>query len=80
MFILIAVTIAGFVTEVMIQLCNAVEYLHHRDIIHGSVHPCNMMMSSLNGSKVVLADFSQARKVGDNNEPISSIYTEFLGM
>ena len=64
----------------MIQLCNAVEYLHHRDIIHGVVHPCNMMMSSLNGQRVILTDFSQARISGADTDPISSIYTEFLGM
>lgn len=71
-------TFAGFVTNAMIQLCNAVEYLHHHDITHGVVHPCNMIMTSLNGQRVVLTDFSQARRAGVN-DTVSSIFTEFLG-
>lgn len=37
-----------------------------------------MIMSSMNGKRVILTDFSQARQKG-NNDPISSVYTEFLG-
>ena len=69
----------GYVVDVMIQLANAVQYLHYHDIVHGVVHPCNMVLSSLNGTRVVLTDFSQARQK-DSTRPVSSIYTEFLGM
>jgi len=36
-------------------------------------------MSSLYGHRVVLTNFSQARS-DETQDPISSIYTEFLGM
>lgn len=70
--------IVGFVADAMIQLTNAVEYLHYRDVTHGAVHPCNVITSSLHGPRVILADFSQARRSGDS-DPVTSIYTEFLG-
>lgn len=66
------------VTDSLIQLCNAVEYLHYHDIIHGAVHPYNMIMSSLHSPRVVLSDYSQARKAGVT-DPIVSCFKEFCG-
>ena len=71
--------ISGFVTETVAQLCNAVEYLHHKDIIHGVVHPYNIVMSSMNGNRCVLTNFSQARKSDEAAIPAASVFTEFLG-
>ncbi|XP_067932272.1 obscurin-like isoform X2 [Watersipora subatra] len=67
-----------YVVDAMTQIATAVEYLHYRGIIHGVVHPCNIVMSSLHGSRVVLANLSQAKNQDDASSPISSIYSEFL--
>jgi serine/threonine protein kinase len=66
--------IASFnaVVSVMIAVCNAVAYAHHRGVIHQDIKPDNIMLGEF--GEVLLLDWGSAGEIGDDGRLRSRLY------
>jgi serine/threonine protein kinase len=53
------------------QLCDAVEYAHEHDVIHGNIKPRNVFVA--NDGRMLLADFGIARGYSDGQQALAKI-------
>ena len=56
---------------IMQQLCNAVQYAHDRDVIHGNIKPTNIFVAA--DGRMLLADFGIARSYDDSQQSITRV-------
>ena len=54
------------IVQITLQLCEVVSYLHSKKVLHADIKPENII---LNGERLYLIDYGNARIVGENNEP-----------
>ncbi len=53
------------------QLCNAIEYAHQHEIIHGNIKPTNVFVAA--DGRMLLADFAIARGYDDSQQSLTRI-------
>jgi len=56
---------------VLQQICQALQFIHEKNIIHRDIKPANILIEKYNGKddiKVVLADFGLVRKIKNSNK------------
>jgi serine/threonine protein kinase len=53
------------------QLCDAVQYAHEHDVIHGNIKPRNVFVA--NDGRMLLADFGIARGYGDGQQSLAKM-------
>lgn len=53
------------------QLCSAVQYAHHHEVIHGNIKPSNVFVGS--DGRMLLADFGIARSYDDSQQSLTRI-------
>lgn len=53
------------------QLCDAVQYAHDHDIMHGNIKPRNVFVA--NDGRILLADFGIARGYVDGQQPLNKM-------
>jgi serine/threonine protein kinase len=51
------------------QLCDAVQYAHERDVIHGNIKPANVFVA--NDGRMLLADFGIVRAYADDQQSLT---------
>ena len=56
---------------IMQQLCNAVQYAHDRDVIHGNIKPSNIFVAG--DGRMLLSDFGIARRYDDSQQSLTRI-------
>src|SRR5690348_14456002 len=59
------------VLPIMQQLCNAVQYAHDRDVIHGNIKPSNIFVAG--DGRMLLSDFGIARRYDDSQQSLTRI-------
>ncbi len=59
--------------EIMAQVCDAVQFAHSRNIVHGDIKPGNILMNQ--DGQVKLADFGLARLMGGQGDKDSDSWT-----
>jgi serine/threonine protein kinase len=57
------------VLPIVQQLCDAVQYAHERDVIHGNLKPGNVFVA--NDGRMLLADFGIARSYADGQQALT---------
>ena len=53
------------------QLCNAIQYAHDHDVIHGNIKPSNVFVAS--DGRILLADFGIVRGYDDSQQSLTRI-------
>ena len=53
------------------QLCNAIQYAHEHDVIHGNIKPSNVFMAS--DGRMLLADFGIVRGYDDSQQSLTRV-------
>lgn len=53
------------------QLCNAIQYAHEHDVIHGNIKPSNVFVAS--DGRVLLADFGIVRGYDDSQQSLTRV-------
>jgi len=56
---------------IMQQLCNAVQYAHDRDVIHGNIKPTNIFVAA--DGRMLLSDFGIARSYDDSQQSLTRV-------
>ncbi len=56
---------------IMQQLCNAIQYAHEHDVIHGNIKPSNVFMAS--DGRMLLADFGIVRGYDDSQQSLTRV-------
>src|ERR1700694_1220777 len=56
---------------IMQQLCNAIQYAHDHDVIHGNIKPSNVFVAS--DGRLLLADFGIARSYDDSQQSLTRV-------
>ena len=56
---------------IMQQLCNAIQYAHEHDVIHGNIKPSNVFVAS--DGRMLLADFGIVRGYDDSQQSLTRI-------
>lgn len=60
-------------SQVVVQILDAISYLHKKDIVHRDIKPENVLyLDETSLSKIVLADFGIAKKLEDPNQKLMS--------
>ena len=57
--------------QIMQQLCNAVQYAHEHDVIHGNIKPTNIFVAA--DSRMLLSDFGIVRGYDDSQQSMTRI-------
>lgn len=53
------------------QLCNAIQYAHDHDVIHGNIKPSNVFVAS--DGRILLADFGIVRGYDDSQQSLTRV-------
>ncbi|HVB73099.1 MAG TPA: serine/threonine-protein kinase [Ktedonobacteraceae bacterium] len=56
---------------IMQQLCNAIQYAHDRDVIHGNIKPSNVFVAA--DGRMLLADFGIVRGYDDSQQSLTRV-------
>ena len=56
---------------IMQQLCNAIQYAHEHDVIHGNIKPSNVFVAS--DGRMLLADFGIVRGYDDSQQSLTRV-------
>lgn len=56
---------------IMQQLCNAIQYAHEHDVIHGNIKPTNVFVAS--DGRMLLADFGIVRGYDDSQQSLTRV-------
>lgn len=56
---------------IMQQLCNAVQYAHDHDVIHGNIKPSNIFVAG--DGRMLLSDFGIVRRYDDSQQSLTRI-------
>src|ERR1700724_4186069 len=56
---------------IMQQLCNAIQYAHDHDVIHGNIKPSNVFVAS--DGRMLLADFGIVRGYDDSQQSLTRV-------
>lgn len=59
----------NYIVNILCQICNAIEYMHSKDIVHRDIKPHNIIV---NDQKALLIDFDLASCLHDNHYPIKN--------